>query len=495
MDLQFPKTSCAWLHSSGGDSKNLEQTLELRLPDSMPDIGKVLCGYGQALVRSKQWSRDGAGVSGGVMAWVLYLPEDGSGVRSVECWIPFQTKWDVPDRERDGVILAECILSNVDARSLSARKLMVRATVGVSGVAMVENTVELPEARDLPEDVQVKFREYDALVPVEAGEKMVEIDESVPAPGGECPEKLLYYCLHPMVTDCKLMADRAVFRGTALGHTLYRGEDGQLYSWDFQLPFSQYCDLGTEYGSQARLQVTMVPTGLEIELSEDGSLRVKCGFIGQYLVSDHQHFQVIEDAYSTRRFIEMTAKQVDVPGITAIVAENIQAEGQVASNLTRVMDCAFFLDSPRMGLDLTHPEAELSGRWQVLGADSDGNLCCEYLPWQETLPLDAVGQGSVSVWQSGSPEAVMSGMLSACIDLGLGGLMQEKNTLSMVTGLTLGEELQRPAERPAMILRRVDAGSLWELAKNNATTVEKIMSANNLSQEPEQGSWLLIPVP
>ncbi len=495
MDLQFPKISSAWLRSSGGDRRDLEQTQELRLPDSMPDIGKVLCGYGQALVRSKQWSRDGAGVSGGVMVWVLYLPEDGSGVRSVECWMPFQAKWDVPDRERDGVILTDCVLSNVDARSLSARKLMVRATVGLSGLALVENTVELPEARELPEDVQVKLQEYDALVPVEAGEKMVDIDEIIPAPDAARPEKLLYYCLHPMITDHKLMADRAVFRGTALGHALYRGEDGQLHSWNFQLPFSQYSDLDREYGPQACLHLTVVPTGLEMELREDGSLGVKCGLIGQYLVCDQQHFQVIADAYSTRRSVEMELKQVDVPKITGLVSEKLLAQGQASSNLAQVVDCVFFPDSPQMAPDTENPAAELSGRWQMLGVDEEGSLSCEYLSWQDSIPLESAGQGHIAVWQAGYPEASVSGMLSAGTELAVGGLVQQRKTLSLVTGLSFGEALQPLEDRPSMILRRADTNSLWELAKANATTVEKIMRANNLSQEPEKGSWLLIPVP
>ncbi|MGM9602823.1 MAG: DUF3794 domain-containing protein [Faecousia sp.] len=495
MDLQFPKTRCTWLSSPGGERKDLEETLELKLPENMPDIGKVLCGYGQALVRSKQWSREGAAISGGVMAWVLYLPEDGSGVRSVECWIPFQARWDIPDRDRDGVILAGCYLRNLDARSLSARKLMVRADLVMVANTMVENTVDISYPEELPEDVQVRRQKYDVELPVEAGEKIVDIEENIPAPAGEHPEKLLHYSLHPFVTDCKLMADRVVFRGTALGHTLYRGEDGELHGWDFQVPFSQYSELDKEYGPDARLQVTMVPTGLELELREDGGLNLKAGLIGQYLVFDRKALEVVTDAYSTQRALEMQTQSVELPQVTSLLSERRQAGTQGGAAMGKVLDCVFFGDGPRMRLSSQDGSAELSGRWQVLGTDEEGTLCSESLSWQDTMPLNPAEQGSLTLWQAGRPEATPGAALSAQVDLGMEGLLQEKITVPMVTGVSLGEPLERPADRPSLILRRAGKGSLWDLAKANATTQEKIMSANSLTQEPEEGSWLLIPIP
>lgn len=495
MDLQFPKTRCTWLSSSGGERKDLEETLELKLPENMPDIGKVLCGYGQALVRSKQWSRDGASVSGGVMAWVLYLPEDGSGVRSVECWIPFQARWDIPDRDRDGVIIAGCYLRNVDARSLSARKLMVRADLAMVANTMVENTADISCPEELPEDIQVKRQTYDAELPVEAGEKMVDIEESIQPPAGERPEKLLHYSLHPYVTDCKLMADRVVFRGTALGHALYRGEDGILHGWDFQIPFSQYSELDKEYGSDARLQVSIVPTGLEMELREDGGLNLKAGLIGQYLVFDRKTLEVVTDAYSTQRQLEMQTQSVELPRITSLLSESRQAVAQGGGAMGSVVDCVFFGDGPRLNLPSEDACAELSGSFQVLGTDEEGNLCSETLPWQDTMPIAGAGQGSLNLWRSSRPEVSAGASLSAQIDLGMEGLLQEDVVIPMVTGLALGEPLERPGDRPSMILRRAEKGTLWDLAKANATTQEKIMSANSLTQEPEEGCWLLIPIP
>ena len=66
--------------------------------------------------------------------------------------------------------------------------------------------------------------------------------------------------------------------------------------------------------------------------------------------------------------------------------------------------------------------------------------------------------------------------------------------IPQVTGLEMGELLPPDPNRPSMILRRVENGSLWDMAKACNSTVEAIMEANALAEDPEPGKILLIPV-
>ena len=40
--MEFQQTDCRFLRRVGRETANQEQTLEVRLPESMPDIGRVL---------------------------------------------------------------------------------------------------------------------------------------------------------------------------------------------------------------------------------------------------------------------------------------------------------------------------------------------------------------------------------------------------------------------------------------------------------------------
>ena len=146
MEIQFRQHPLPHLKEAVYQLQTQEQTQEVRLPEALPDIGRVLGCWGQVIVRGKEWRGNGMNVSGGVMAWVMYAPEDGSQPESVECWIPFQMRWDFPQTERDGFILVEPVLRAVDGRSTSARKLMVRACVGAIGQALepAEAQISMP---------------------------------------------------------------------------------------------------------------------------------------------------------------------------------------------------------------------------------------------------------------------------------------------------------------------------------------------------------------
>lgn len=55
MEMQWKVTPCRYLHTALREVQNQEQTLELRLTEGMPDIGRVLCAWGQPQMREKQW--------------------------------------------------------------------------------------------------------------------------------------------------------------------------------------------------------------------------------------------------------------------------------------------------------------------------------------------------------------------------------------------------------------------------------------------------------
>ena len=256
MEMQFERTAVDYLQRLAGQHRCQEQTLEVRLVDGMPDIGRVLGAWGQVIVRSKEWNSDNMAVACGVMVWVLYTPEDGSGVRSVEAWLPFSVKWELPDTRYDGKILASCLLKGVDARSTSARKLMVRANISALGEAYIQGQGQVAVPANVPENVELLSATYPILLPKEAGEKAFLLEEQLTLPE-ERPriDKLLYYCLQPQIDDQKVMGDKVVFRGSALLHMLCRGEDGSLFSYDYELPFSQYADLDGNFDQNPTVSV------------------------------------------------------------------------------------------------------------------------------------------------------------------------------------------------------------------------------------------------
>lgn len=225
MELKFETRPCRYLRSVLREIQNLEQTQELRLTDGMPDIGRVLCAWGQVLLRGKEWRGDGMSASGGVMVWVLYAPENGSAPQCVDAWLPFQGKWSFQMTDREGIIRMMPLLRSVDARTVSARKIMIRAGVGIIGEALVPFDTQISVPGELPEGVQVLRNTYPMHLPREAGEKTFLLDEEYTlTTSGQMAEEIIRYELCPQLADCKVMAGKLVFRGTGQAHILYRNK-------------------------------------------------------------------------------------------------------------------------------------------------------------------------------------------------------------------------------------------------------------------------------
>ena len=489
MELQFEKSTLDCLGTLTCESKAVEQTQEVRLSDMMGDIGKVLACWGQVLLRGKEWRGSSMGINGGVMVWVLYAPEDGGKPQTVETWVPFSMKWDFPESDRDGYMNVRCLLRCADARTLSARKLMVRIGVSALGQAMVPMQAELASPREVPEDVQLLRRSYPVKLPREAGEKTFQMEESL---SGPLMERILRYEFVPLVTDQKVMAGKAVFRGNGQLRVLYEAPDGTLKTWDTELPFSQFSDLEREYDDTAEVMITPAVTNLELDKGDEDTLSLKAGLAAQYVVYDRPLVELVEDAYSPSRPVEVRMEQMQLPMVLDQRKEQLRLE-QTTQGLGQVLDVSCLAEQPTVHQGTDEAQLEVPAVFQVLRMEGDGTLQSEILRAQTDLQMSMDGSNRVCAgWGlTALPQAVggsvhADGQISMTVSAGQG--------MTMVTGLTLGEKAEPDPGRPSLILRRSRGEQLWDIAKTSGSTVEAIRKANGLTNEPEDGKMLLIPV-
>ena len=407
-------------------------------------------------------------------------------------------KWDFPDTERDGSILTSCLLRNVDARSVSARKLIVRAGIGALGQAYIPGEVAVYDPVTLPEDVQVLRNSYPMQLPREAGEKPFMLEEELTLPGS-CPkmEKLIRFEMQPELIDQKVMSGKVVFRGSGILHIVYRGEDGQLYSWDFDVPFSQYTELEREYEQDAQAQVMPAVTSLELDAEEDGKLHLKCGLTGQYLIYDRPVIDVVEDAYSPNRNVVTRMEELRVPAVLDSASQTLHAEQTVDTEGQRVADLTFYPDHPRQMRQDDKVQMEFPGLFQMLCYNGEGTLQSVTSRWEGNweLPVSDDCKLEATAWPTGKPQASFGGgNVTMRGDVMAQAITTQQQGIPMVTGLELGELTEPDPMRPSLILRNCGKERLWDMAKRYGSTVEAIKKANDLQEEPEEAQMLLIPV-
>jgi hypothetical protein len=293
------------------------------------------------------------------------------------------------------------------------------------------------------------------------------------------------------------MTDKAVFRGTGYLHVLYRAADGQLHTWDYELPISQYADLDKEYESDAEVEVLPALTNLELDLM-DGQLRLKAGLTGQYMVYERPMVEIIEDAYSTMRKVETKTEELFIPALLDSLQNTMRVEQSVDFDGGNVIDLAFYPDAPQQLTTKEGVEVHLPGVFDLLIRNTAGQPEGIHAYWEEMASVSAAPDSGVqtAVFPNGVPTAVTSsGGVAMQADMDIRHRVTGDGLIPAVTGLVLGEELPKDPQRPSLILRRAGEECLWDIAKSTGTTVDAIRKANDLEAEPEKDRMLIIPIP
>lgn len=498
MEYQFQKVSVPCLACAAREYQTQELTQEVRLSDGMPDIGRVIASWGQIIMRSKEWLIGSATVTGGLMVWVLFAPEDGSEPRCVDTWIPFQLRWNMPEIDRDGTLCVSPMLRFVDSRTVSARKIMIRAGVSAVVEAMYPSELSVYQPDAIPEDIQLLRRSYPVRLPKETGEKTFLLDEELSVPESEeRPEKLLCYFVQPQPGDRRVMSDKVVFRGNILLHLLHREQSGKLCSRSWEIPYSQFAELDGTYSADAHAVIQMAVTSLELDQNESGLLHLKCSLVAQYQISDKQMLELVEDAYSCRRTLTPQTEMLRLPSVLDEREETLRIEQTLPGVNANVVDAIFLPDYSKKqntenGISLCN-----SGMFQVLYYGENDMLQSSNSRWEENmeLPVSPNCRLNLDVLPIGEARAVpASDALKLSAEVLLNTTAINESEIPIVTGFEQGELREPDPNRPSLVLRRARGESLWDMAKQYGSTVEQIMCANGLEREPDDDSFLLIPV-
>ncbi len=497
MELPFEKTVCRYWKQKLYTLVNREETQELKLPDSMPDVGRVISCWGQVILRGKDWRDRGVSVSGGVMVWVLYSPEDGGALQRLESWIPFQARADFPDSAGDGAIRVETFLRSMDARITSSRKLMLRAGIGLLVQALVPDELELYTLGELPEDLETKVERYPFVLTREAGEKSFLMDEDLNLPSGmPAVEQLVYYRMSPEILEQKVLGSKAAFRGMGNLHVLYIDPEGRLNSQDFQVPFAQYVDLDGEYEADAQVSNLICVTSLELDPEQDGSLHLKCGLVSQHIINSQETVELLQDCYSPCREAVPEKELVSVPAWLEEQQRPLDLTASFPGDEGQPIDLIFFPDAPNVTARTGAVDLELGGVFQTVLMGKDGAYSSKNERSSQSLHLDTECDTICFPALSGSVSCrseAGSWRTDTRVVLDLKSLCAQP--MEMVTGVKLGEAGAPDPERPSVIIRsRGSQESLWDLAKRCGSTVGAIKRLNKLEGEPEEDRLLLIPV-
>lgn len=502
MELVFQNKTSAFLQQILHETRSQEQTAELIVPDSFPDAARIVSSCAEAILRGKECRQGSVTVTGAIRAGVLYMPEDESAPRALDAYVPFSLRIDHPAATEQMQSLLDLRVRSVDARMIHSRKVLLRVNLGCELTGFEQTSETFYTLSQPPAELQVKKQTYPLLLPVETAERSFTVSEELELPAGK-PEiqNICWYTAQPLVTERKLIGNKAVFKGMLLVKALYQAADGSLNVFPQELPYSQYCELEQDYEQDALMLLPAV-TGAELELSPDAQgrkLQLTVNLLMQALVQALRPVELCEDAYATRGTFEPEWKQYALPCMLDHQQLHETLRESFTAPVRAVIDSTLYLDYPEQSRTPAGVQIKAPCTVNIVYLDNDGAV--------QGLTGRAQADSEIALSENGVCAAHVAAGRDGFASPGSSGAdirydilfeleSSANQTLKSLCGGKLEQAERREGRRPAVVIRQAErTQSVWELAKCYGTTVQAISQANQLSGEQvERGEMLLIPI-
>lgn len=501
-----------------------EQGVELDyvLPDYCPDIFKVLsCTLDPAIV-SYNASADGRlNIDGVVYIKVLYTAEGSENVQCIDGRYTYSKTVDMNRKNIANPVVSLQMKSDYcSCRAVSPRRIDVRGAVTCRIKASASVEYALP---DIPEGLQVRTTEINCCGKTLSAEKQLTIREEIDT--GAAGIAFIMQCRAvPKITDLRVIADKAVLKGTVTINALYGVPDAEndenIEKWGAadtekmtaDIPISAILDIdGITSAHRTFPEISVMNCEL-LPKSDSGilscELLVECRVRAQL----EDTLSIATDVYSTEYDTEFTSNMLKISSEPRTLSQNFTVHSSIATDkgeIRSVWDAASELKNA-----VCRPDENglmLSGQLciAVYGSNTDGVpfFCEKQEPFEQAIAAENITPDTQVDFCANVIDTGFSikpdGNLEITSTVALDASLHTSRTIEAVDTVIIKEDSPKPksdefALRICYPNEKGEKGEktdCWSIAKKYNTTVAAIMEENDISDcdEPIDGGVIIIP--
>ena len=500
MELTLEKRSIPCFNKVYDSRFTREETAESVVPDIMPDIEEILSADGIVLLRSKQSEAGRVSLTGSIGVQVLYLPEDGAHLKRLSLDIPFSISEESPEFFDGTRAIVGVRLTDIEARALNPRKVLVRAAVCVDLQCYEERELEVCDGVAGEADILVRHSLCGFSPVTGVREKTFVLADEYMLPSSRLHfGELLSERVDFAVEDVKAVGNKLIFKGAAQVSLLYSSEDeSELAEAAFTTSFSQIIDMESAY-DQPDTDVRIMLTGAyfePVQASEGWSISCELHMVAQAACSEKIELRYVSDAFSTGHEAEVYRETLDVGGVERkmVVRETFRELYEVTNPVREVIRARATLSPPEViGREVICPATV-----NVIYRDDSGRICSTDKAFEVRVSIELENAMEVNVTNVSCTEVYASGAAGGMeirvpFDIDLAVISQRG--VEVVSGIELSDEpVAERSERPSVTVVSAESADIWELAKKYRSTPELIAAANSLAgSDVDAGNVLLIP--
>ena len=481
---------------------------DISLPDYCPDIMRILrCSVTNSITNSKI-SGDRATVDGNAKIRIVYA-DDKNGIYCYEQDYPFSKYAELSDSYDGAVLCTSAKTEYANCRAVSKKRIDIHGVVSIRfRIFGIKRDSVITDAEG--DGIQLKRNRVTTDNAVAVVMKKFQLSQTEEADGGEIG-KIFYACASPILTETKIIKGKILLKGEAVLKVMYcsGGKGNESVCVNYNLPFSEIVDIeNIDDSCKVSVNFNVDQVQAEPKTDNDGEykyLNLGCDICAVVTAYKSEELCVIADAYSTQKEIDAKYKTTSFTQILQNLNDSIICRESIdLSSMNPQRIYAAIAQSPEAKCCFDSDKMTVRGKIPLKFILIDGEgvpaFCEREAEFEYSRSVDAKG-GNLHC----DPSLFLTGYSCSLTNDGRAEFKAEMNISADITetcecrtlvSLKASENAEIKKRHSALVICFCNGGEkVWDIARKYNTTVEDIMSENELtSEEIGEKRMLMIPV-
>lgn len=486
------------------------------VPDNKQDIEKIILDKGEVGIEEIKSAQDHATVRGDFQFCVLYSSDSGErSIHSLCGRIPFEEVLNMDGLTPSDLVDVKYEIEDFTVDIVNSRKLNIKAIITL--YATVDGLYDEEVVTDAREEngLQTKKSSFPVLQVAVHKKDTCRIRDEIVLPSNKSNiYELLWSSIQPRNIEIKRLDNQLSIHGELLVFAIYTSEDENhpLQMVEETIPFHNVVECsGCAEEMIPEITWEMTKKDMEVKPDYDGEERVfgiESVLEFEIKLFDEEEAEAMVDVYST------TEEAIPIMGEVAyqkLLTKNFSKSRtadrlRVQDNQERIMQIAHTEGQAKVeDIEVTENGLEIEGiiMVQILYVTPDDSVPLATLrgvvPFQQTVEVPGLNEDSEYFVQTDleqlSATMVDSDEIEIKASVNLNNLVLNRETIDVVKNIEiLPLDMERLQELPGIVGYIADGQkTLWEVAKEHATTIEEIQQVNAMkSDELKRGDKLII---
>ena len=308
------------------NSKELELTNEVIVPDIKPDIVNVIDTNGFAYINKQEISNGSFKLDGNTQITIIYLSSEGD-TRSITTNLEFNFKQESTEIKENCLIRYDTQILEMSSKMLNERKIVVDLKLKIKYKIYEKNEVKFYNEFENIEALQKQEEVLNLNSIIGSGTSKALIDEKIQVDNLDIISEILKVNIDVSNVESKISYNKILAKGEADIFIIYLTEDGRIGKTNGKFPVMSFIEIpNVKEDNICELDYKMKNVVLKINNSDDHSFSCQAEYEIQAQVFEKKSVNIVNDLYSLKSDLEYTKNEIDLELFENADSENIKID-------------------------------------------------------------------------------------------------------------------------------------------------------------------------